>query len=117
MTRVAPRPARGDEVPVLDMAPLIAGGDVRALARQVRAACEDMAFFYVRNHGVAEAVIGAAVEASKRFFSCPVEARLETCPRYARRKTITRFVTFYELFKLALPVKGSVVECGVLAGV
>jgi hypothetical protein len=45
-----------------------------------------------------------------------VEVRLETFPRYARRKTITRFVTLYELFKLALPVKGSVVECGVFGG-
>lgn len=45
-----------------------------------------------------------------------VEARLETFPRYARRKTITRFITLYELFKLVLPVKGSVVECGVFRG-
>lgn len=46
----------------------------------------------------------------------PVEARLEAFPRYARRKTITRFITLYELFKLAMPVKGSVVECGVFRG-
>ena len=45
-----------------------------------------------------------------------VEARLQAFTRYARRKTITRFVTLYELFKLALPVKGSVVECGVFGG-
>lgn len=45
-----------------------------------------------------------------------VEARLESFPRYARRKTVTRFVTLYELFKLALPVKGSIVECGVFRG-
>src|SRR3990172_1154670 len=46
----------------------------------------------------------------------PLDARLETFPRYARRKTITRFITLYELFKLAQPVKGSVVECGVFRG-
>lgn len=45
-----------------------------------------------------------------------IEARLEAFPRYARRKTITRFITLYELFKLALPVKGSIVECGVFRG-
>lgn len=44
------------------------------------------------------------------------EVKLETFPRYARRKTITRFITLYELFKLAQPVKGSVVECGVFRG-
>ena len=46
----------------------------------------------------------------------PPEARLECFPRYARRKTITRFVTLYELFKLSLQVKGSVIECGVFRG-
>ena len=44
------------------------------------------------------------------------EAKLETFPRYARRKTITRFITLYELFKRVLEVKGSVVECGVFRG-
>jgi hypothetical protein len=44
------------------------------------------------------------------------EAKLETFPRYARRKTITRFITLYELFKTALDVKGSIVECGVFRG-
>lgn len=45
-----------------------------------------------------------------------LEVRLENFPRYARRKSVTRFVTLYELFKLVLPVKGSVVECGVWHG-
>ena len=42
--------------------------------------------------------------------------RLEEFPRYTRRQRITRFLALYELFKLALPVKGSIVECGVHAG-
>jgi hypothetical protein len=46
----------------------------------------------------------------------PVDVRLENFPKYARRKTITRFITLYELFKRALNVKGSVVECGVFRG-
>lgn len=33
-----------------------------------------------------------------------------------RRQDITRFLTKYELFQLALPVHGNVVECGVFAG-
>ncbi len=64
----------------------------------------------------AEAQVGPAL--ARTFDASPdtIEDRLETFPRYARRKTITRFVTLYELFKLALPVKGSVVECGVFRG-
>ncbi|MCC7418399.1 MAG: class I SAM-dependent methyltransferase [Acidobacteria bacterium] len=44
------------------------------------------------------------------------QAKLEAFPRYARRKTVTRFITLYELFKLALDVKGSIIECGVFRG-
>ncbi|SDS76731.1 TylF/MycF/NovP-related O-methyltransferase [Actinoplanes derwentensis] len=42
--------------------------------------------------------------------------RLANLARYARRAQVTRFAALYELFKLALPVKGSIVECGVFRG-
>ena len=45
-----------------------------------------------------------------------VEARLENFPKYVRRQHLKRFLAMYELFKRALPVKGSVVECGVFRG-
>ncbi|MGE3277312.1 MAG: TylF/MycF/NovP-related O-methyltransferase [Vicinamibacterales bacterium] len=64
----------------------------------------------------AESQVGPALAAAFESSPDTVEARLETFPRYARRKTITRFITLYELFKLAVPVKGSVVECGVFRG-
>ena len=42
--------------------------------------------------------------------------RLDTFPRYVRRVPLKRFLALYELFKRVLPVKGSVVECGVFRG-
>lgn len=42
--------------------------------------------------------------------------RLASAARYLRRAQVTRFAALYELFKLALPVKGSLVECGVFRG-
>ena len=42
--------------------------------------------------------------------------RLANLPRYMRRSHVTRFAALYELFKLVLPVKGSIVECGVFRG-
>jgi hypothetical protein len=42
--------------------------------------------------------------------------RLANMARYARRAQVTRFAALYELFKLTLPVKGSIVECGVFRG-
>lgn len=44
------------------------------------------------------------------------EVKMENFPKYVRRQNITRFLSLYEIFKLALPVKGSVVECGVHHG-
>lgn len=57
-------------------------------------------------------------EIERIFQACPdpVEVRLENFPKYVRRQHLKRFLALYELFKLALPVKGSVVECGVFRG-
>jgi hypothetical protein len=60
--------------------------------------------------------IGPAV--ARIFDECSdsTEAKLENFPKYVRRQHLKRFLAMYEIFKLALPVKGSVVECGVFKG-
>jgi hypothetical protein len=52
------------------------------------------------------------------FVNCSdsIEAKLENFPKYVRRQHLKRFLAMYELFKLILPVKGSIVECGVFRG-
>lgn len=64
----------------------------------------------------AERDIGRNVE--RIFLSCPdpVEVKLENFPKYVRRQHLKRFLAMYEIFKLAMPVKGSIVECGVFRG-
>ena len=44
------------------------------------------------------------------------ETKMENFPKYVRRQNLTRFLALYEIFKRVLPVKGSVVECGVNHG-
>jgi hypothetical protein len=44
------------------------------------------------------------------------EQKLENFPKYVRRQNLTRFLALYEIFKKALLVKGSIVECGVNQG-
>ena len=44
------------------------------------------------------------------------ESKLENFPKYVKRQNLTRFLALYEVFKLVLDVKGSVVECGVNNG-
>jgi len=46
----------------------------------------------------------------------PWEGKLENFPKYVRRQNLTRFLALYEIFKQILPVKGSIVECGVHHG-
>lgn len=77
MSNAFPQPVSLEEVPILDMAPLISGGDSRSLAQALRSACEGIAFFYVKNHGVSQETIDAALSASKRFFALPLETRLQ----------------------------------------
>ena len=52
------------------------------------------------------------------FAGCPdsIETKLENFPKYVRRQHLKRFLAMYEIFKLILPVKGSIVECGVFRG-
>jgi Macrocin-O-methyltransferase (TylF) len=45
-----------------------------------------------------------------------IEIKLENFPKYVRRQHLKRFLTLYEIFKRLLPVKGSIVECGVFRG-
>lgn len=45
-----------------------------------------------------------------------IEVKLENFPKYVRRQHLKRFLALYEIFKRILPVKGSIVECGVFRG-
>lgn len=70
-------PVSVKDVPILDMTPLVSGGDLTSLAKALRAACEGMAFFYVSNHGVPQTTIDGAIDASKRFFEQPLDERMK----------------------------------------
>jgi hypothetical protein len=45
-----------------------------------------------------------------------IESKLDNFPKYVRRQPLTRFLALYEIFKLAMSVKGSIIECGVYEG-
>src|SRR5689334_3324474 len=63
-----------------------------------------------------EQAVGSAIAEIFDQAKDTTEAKLECFPKYARRQHLKRFLAMYELFKLVLPVKGSVVECGVFRG-
>lgn len=60
-----------------------------------------------------------AVQINARAFETsndPTETKLANFPKYVRRQDLTKLFVRYELFKQILPVKGSIVECGVFRG-
>ncbi len=46
----------------------------------------------------------------------PWDKKIENFPKYVRRQNLTRFLALYEIYRRILPVKGSIVECGVFRG-
>jgi len=44
------------------------------------------------------------------------EKKIENFPKYVKRQSLTRFIALYEIYKRILPIKGSIVECGVFRG-
>jgi hypothetical protein len=60
----------------------------------------------------------AAGNVARLFEQCPdsTEIKLENFPKYVGRNRLKRFLALYEIFKRILPVKGSIVECGVFKG-
>ena len=62
-----------DKIPVIDVSQLRSGTSETALtvALKIRQAAEEVGFFYITNHGIAEAVIKQAYSAAKDFFNLP----------------------------------------------
>jgi len=60
-------------LPVIDVAPLVAGDPAgsRAVAAAIGRAAREAGFFYVRGHGVAAATIDRAFAEARRFFARP----------------------------------------------
>ena len=68
------------EIPVVDIAGLVAGDPAASLAagRAMRAASERIGFFYVASHGVPGPVIDRAFAAARAFFALPEEVKART---------------------------------------
>jgi len=67
------------ELPVLDIGPFLAGeeGALDALAGQLREACENVGFFFIRNHGVGDDLIERIFSETRRFHDLPIEEKMK----------------------------------------
>ena len=76
MENIGKAPSLAKFVPVIDMAAYLINGETTGLIKEVRTACEEMAFFYVANHGISPSIISDAMDASRRFFEQPIDVRM-----------------------------------------
>jgi isopenicillin N synthase-like dioxygenase len=65
------------QIPIIDFGPYFAGrpGELAPLSAQVRDACEQVGFLYIKNHGVPEALIERIFAEAKRFHALPLDAK------------------------------------------
>ncbi len=67
-----------EEIPVIDIGAM-AGNDATAklaVARAIREVSEMVGFFYIRNHGVADADLARTFELGRRFFDLPLHDKV-----------------------------------------
>ncbi len=78
-------PDSTEEIPVLDIAPYIAGepGARERIGAKLREIAETIGFFYLVGHGMQQSVIDGVFAQSKRFNQLPVETR-RRMPRRTR---------------------------------
>ena len=75
----AQAPSAQEEIPILDLGPYLSGkpGALEPLAAELHAACTNIGFHFVVNHGIPQRLIDRLFEASSRFHAQPVERKLE----------------------------------------
>lgn len=72
-----PRDVPFSEIPLIDVGPAFgSGAGLEAVAEQVRDACIRVGFFYIRNHGVDDAIISETFAEARRFFALPLDDKM-----------------------------------------
>jgi isopenicillin N synthase-like dioxygenase len=64
-------------LPVIDVAPLLSGGDASAAAAAIGEACCDLGFFYATGHAIGADTLSALDAASRKFFALPEAEKMK----------------------------------------
>lgn len=73
--RLASKQTAFDEIPIVDLAPLVDGSDLDGVAEKIGRVCEEVGFFYVKNHGIPQELVQRMYEATEWFFNLPYEEK------------------------------------------
>lgn len=72
------------DLPVIDLSPFISGGtreERHRVARELRAACIDIGFFYVTGHGFSLNELDAVLSQGRSFFALPLDEKMKVLSR------------------------------------
>ena len=66
-------------IPVIDLAPSFSSDQAArsAVAWEIHKACRETGFFYIKNHGVSEALCDNILEMARAYFALSIEEKLE----------------------------------------
>ncbi|RYF65381.1 MAG: hypothetical protein EOO22_22770, partial [Comamonadaceae bacterium] len=72
------RPDAAEDIPVIDLGPYLAGaaGARDRLGAELRHALEEVGFYFVVNHGVAQSTIDGAFDAARAIHALPLEDKM-----------------------------------------
>ena len=70
------------QLPIIDLTPILPGSTSslekrQAVALELQAACVDVGFFLIKNHGIDERVFDEALKQARAFFSLPLDEKLK----------------------------------------
>jgi isopenicillin N synthase-like dioxygenase len=64
-----------NEIPIVDVGPLLDGSGAHSVARQIGNICENVGFLYIKNHGVPASLVRDVYRLSRKFFDLPFEVK------------------------------------------
>ncbi|KAK6995766.1 hypothetical protein R3P38DRAFT_3223208 [Favolaschia claudopus] len=66
-------------IPVIDLVNISSTDPVvrRGLVEEIKHACMEVGFFYVKNHGIPEEIMGATLAQMVEFFDLPLDKKME----------------------------------------
>lgn len=66
-----------DQIPVVDIAPLLDNSDKQAVAKEIRWALSNVGFMYVKNHGIDPQIVEDVFAQTRTFFDLPLEEKMK----------------------------------------
>ncbi|KIJ62668.1 hypothetical protein HYDPIDRAFT_135856 [Hydnomerulius pinastri MD-312] len=68
-----------EEIPIIDFTNARSSDPAlrRSLAAEIRDACVNVGFFYIKNHGIPEEVINTTIGGAKEYFALPLETKMK----------------------------------------